>query len=226
MSSSTLSFNRTNNNNGTGIGNHQHHHRPKFTEKVENYYRSSENVYKLGPTTDYYQWNTNNHVNDFFLNFGPKSNELYELNIDVPGYRAEDINITTKDNLLIVSGRQEAEQQSNKNEPYYSLNFTNKYRLPDNVDKNNMSCVFKDRSSRLTIKAPILKPSTPNCRTIPIKIIDSESNNNNNNPDTTTTATIIINKPTMANSGNSKSNSNASIFTGNSNNSGSNVSHV
>ena len=184
----------------------------KHIEKIENYYRTSENVYRL--STDHHhpmitEWITNypkqlnfrNHLQQQqqsnnslrHYNYPNLNNDLYELYVDVNGgYKPENITVTTKNDLLIINGFME---QNNGGDNYGSVNgggvngggyhskeFCYKYQLPKYVCKDKMTCMFKLGGNLLHIEAPIEQPNT---RHIPIKILNepSTATTNNNNID-------------------------------------------
>ncbi|OTF80635.1 hypothetical protein BLA29_006918 [Euroglyphus maynei] len=168
--------------------------RSNCIEKIENYYRTSENVYRLDNHPNMSDWIVNYPRQ---LNFHPhihNRNDLYRLNVDVIGYKPENISVSTKDDLLIINGHYEQQQNDDDFEQHHhhhnggcqSKEFIYKYKLPKFVNKDKMTCLFKDRG-QLLIEAPIEQPNT---RNIPIKILKESSSSgsktlNNDRPSAT-----------------------------------------
>ncbi|KAJ6224224.1 hypothetical protein RDWZM_002769 [Blomia tropicalis] len=134
--------------------------RPNFSEKVENFFRTTENIYsnKLGGGL-------------FNGNRMAFPRDMFELFVEVPNYKPEEVSVSTQDDLIIITGKRE---ETHPQYGYQSKEFTNKYTLPKNIDKSKMTCVFKDRGF-LKIEAPLIKQEEPNTRTIPIKIISDQN---------------------------------------------------
>lgn len=153
-------------------------HRPGFSEKIENFFRTTENIYETtgGKTTGIPGGLPGG------LGAGPAGigrpfpsrlagfvRDSYELYVEVPSYKPEEVAVTTQDDLIIISGKHE------ENHPefgYQSKEFTHKYTLPKNIDKDRMTCVFKERGY-LKIEAPFVHPEDPSSRQIPIKIVNT-----------------------------------------------------
>ena len=77
--------------------------------------------------------------------------DLFEVDLDVQGYKPENINI--QDNHLTISGSHEKDEQGMH---YQARHFTRKFVLPDNVEKDKMkACISKDgRIECLRVEAP------------------------------------------------------------------------
>ena len=135
-------------------------HHPHFSEKIENFFRTSENFYKHGSG------------NGFASKFSLFPRDKYELVVDVSNYEPNEVSVSTEGDLLIVNAKHE---ETDSERGYTSKEFTNKYTLPSNVDKGKMTCVFKPNRC-LMIEAPLVIEDEPNTRRIPIKILDGTVN--------------------------------------------------
>ena len=80
--------------------------------------------------------------------------DVFAVDLDVEGYKPQDLNITVQDNLLTISGRHE---EKNEDETHYeSRHFTRKFILPMNIQRDKMkACISKDGLiSCLRVEAP------------------------------------------------------------------------
>jgi len=89
--------------------------------------------------------------------------ESYEVSMELPGVRQEDVNISLENNVLTVSGSKE--QRSEQNEEEYRRversygSFTRSITLPRNVDVQNVTAALED--GVLTIRLPKSEESKP-----------------------------------------------------------------
>ena len=149
-------------------------HRPGFSEKIENFFRTTENIYETsgGKSTGLpggLGAGAPGIGRPFPSRLAGFVRDSYELYVEVPSYKPEEVAVTTQDELIIISGKHE------ENHPefgYQSKEFTHKYTLPKNIDKERMTCVFKERGY-LKIEAPFVHPEDPSSRQIPIKIVNT-----------------------------------------------------
>ena len=88
-----------------------------------------------------------------------KKDETYTIEVDLPGVKKEDINVTVEDDYLIVTAERKMKNEV-KEDDYYLLEskFGKYYRafyLPDDIDRDSISAKYED--GRLTVtfeKAP------------------------------------------------------------------------
>jgi len=72
----------------------------------------------------------------------------YHVEIDLPGIKKEDIEITTEDNVLTIAGERKMKEEV-KEEDYYKVEsaygkFSRSFTLPEKVDVENLHAESKD----------------------------------------------------------------------------------
>jgi len=81
--------------------------------------------------------------------------DIFEVDLDVQGYKPEDLNVSVQDNTLTISGTHE---EKNKDGTHYQhRHFSRSFILPGNVEVNKMkSSLSKNgRISCLRVEAPL-----------------------------------------------------------------------
>ena len=82
--------------------------------------------------------------------------DMVNVMIAVPGFKADEIEVSVKDNLLIVSGKTEDEVKTEEENTFYSEwrsdRFLRKLDLPAPVETANIDAKLKDGVLRLTLK--------------------------------------------------------------------------
>ncbi len=79
----------------------------------------------------------------------------YEVTVDLPGIKKEDVKVEIHDNVLTLRGEKKLEEE--RKEKNYRLSerfygeFTRTFTLPENVDRNSIDAEYKDGVLRLTI---------------------------------------------------------------------------
>lgn len=102
----------------------------------------------------------NNYLNDdLFNNFFEgelpavnvvETDKSFNIELSVPGYNKEDINIEIEKNLLKISAQNEIkkeEKDDNKKvlrQEFRKSSFTRSFTIPENIDTENISAVQKD----------------------------------------------------------------------------------
>lgn len=85
-----------------------------------------------------------------------ETSDMVHVMIAVPGFKADEIEVSVKDNLLIVSGKTEEEMKTEEENTYYSEwrsdRFLRKLDLPAPVETANVDAKLKDGVLRLTLK--------------------------------------------------------------------------
>jgi len=81
------------------------------------------------------------------LSFNPKK-ETYTIEVDLPGVKKEDINVTVEDDYLIVTAERKLKNEV-KEDDYYLLEskFGKYYRafyLPEDIDRDSISAKYED----------------------------------------------------------------------------------
>jgi len=97
--------------------------------------------------------------------------DAYYVEIDLPGIRKEDIEITTEDNVLTISGERKMKDEV-KEEDYYKVEsaygkFSRSFTLPEKVDVENIHAESKD--GVLEVIIPKLKEEEKKPKKIEIK---------------------------------------------------------
>ncbi len=77
-----------------------------------------------------------------------EDDHTYVIELDLPGIRKEDIEITTEDNILTVSGERKRKEEV-KEEDYYKMEslygtFSRSFTLPEKVDVEKIHAEAKD----------------------------------------------------------------------------------
>ncbi|WP_294955028.1 Hsp20/alpha crystallin family protein [Sulfurovum sp.] len=97
--------------------------------------------------------------------------DAYYVEIDLPGIKKEDIEITTEDNVLTISGERKMKDEV-KEEDYYKVEsaygkFSRSFTLPEKVDVENIHAESKD--GVLEVVIPKLKEEEKKPKKIEIK---------------------------------------------------------
>jgi HSP20 family protein len=88
-------------------------------------------------------------LNDFVPAVNTRENDqAYVIELDLPGIKKEDIEITTEDNVLTVSGERRHKEEINE-EDYYKLEsvygtFSRSFTLPEKVDIKKIHAQARD----------------------------------------------------------------------------------
>lgn len=83
--------------------------------------------------------------------------DAFEVDLDVQGYKPEDLNITVKDNELTISGSHEEKNEDGTH--YQSRHFSRKFTLPENVEMDKMKSVLAADGRTLRVEAPLKQPA-------------------------------------------------------------------
>jgi len=72
----------------------------------------------------------------------------YHVELDLPGIRKEDIEITTEDNILTISGERKMKEEVSEDD-YYKVEsaygkFSRSFTLPEKIDVENIHAESKD----------------------------------------------------------------------------------
>ncbi len=95
----------------------------------------------------------------------------YHIELDLPGIKKEDIEITTEDNVLTISGERKLKDEV-KEEDYYRVEsvygkFSRSFTLPEKIDVENIHAESKD--GVLEVIIPKLKEEDTKPKKIEIK---------------------------------------------------------
>ena len=100
-----------------------------------------------------------------------ETNDAYYVEVDLPGISKEDIEITTEDNVLTISGERKYKEEVKEGD-YYKVEsrygkFSRSFTLPEKVDVENIQAESKD--GVLEVVIPKLKEDEKKPRKIEIK---------------------------------------------------------
>jgi len=95
----------------------------------------------------------------------------YQISVELPGLKKEDIKLSVKDNMLVISGEKKQEKKVDEKN-YHRVerifgSFQRSFRLPDHVDQNGIAAEFKD--GVLVLNLPKLKEALPKQIEVSIK---------------------------------------------------------
>lgn len=108
--------------------------------------------------------------------FAPRSEasaleDYYEINVELPGVKAEDVDITMQDNNLLVRGEKRSERKETGQSFYFSEReygtFQRTFRLPPDADGDKIDAQFSDGVLRLRIAKQ--SPTMPKPKKIKIR---------------------------------------------------------
>jgi HSP20 family protein len=92
--------------------------------------------------------------------FAPRSDasaleDFYEINVELPGVKTEDVDVSIEDNSLVVRGEKRFEHEETGRTYFFSEReygaFQLAFRLPPDVDSDKIDAEFRDGILRLKI---------------------------------------------------------------------------
>jgi len=92
--------------------------------------------------------------------FAPRSDasaleDFYEINVELPGVKTEDVDVSIEDNSLVVRGDKRFEHEETGRTYFFSEReygaFQRTFRLPPDVDSDKIDAEFRDGILRLKI---------------------------------------------------------------------------
>ncbi|MEM6461432.1 MAG: Hsp20/alpha crystallin family protein [Pseudomonadota bacterium] len=108
--------------------------------------------------------------------FAPRSDALamedaYEINVELPGVKAEDVDVGVEGNTLSVRGEKRSEREERGQTFFFSEreygSFQRTFRLPPDADSENIEADYSDGLLKLRIAK--VKSAAPDERKISIK---------------------------------------------------------
>jgi HSP20 family protein len=111
-------------------------------------------------------------ISSFIPNVNTREGEYaYHVELDLPGIKKEDIEITTEDNVLTISGERKMKEEV-KEDDYYKVEsaygkFSRSFTLPEKIDVENIHAESKD--GVLEVIIPKLKEEENKPKKIEIK---------------------------------------------------------
>ncbi|MEL6998973.1 MAG: Hsp20/alpha crystallin family protein [Paracoccaceae bacterium] len=95
----------------------------------------------------------------------------YRIEIELPGVKPEDVDISMHDHVLLVKGEKRTERQHDDGKLFFSERqfgaFQRTFRLPPDADTENVEADFRD--GLLSIAIPRAEPAAQGGRKIEIK---------------------------------------------------------
>lgn len=94
-----------------------------------------------------------------------EDDDAYYIELDLPGVKKEDVEISVDKNILTIKGKREVKDEEEKND-YYRIEsaygtFARSFTLPEKVDSENISASSKDGVVEITIpKLKVEKDTT------------------------------------------------------------------
>jgi HSP20 family protein len=79
-----------------------------------------------------------------------EEDDIFKLEMSIPGFDKKEINMEIKNNKLKVSGKKEKEDISKKHKEFEVKSFSREFSLSDNINKNNIDAEYKN--GILTVK--------------------------------------------------------------------------
>lgn len=75
-----------------------------------------------------------------------ESEQKFNLEVSLPGYSKDEINIDVENGMITISSEKKEENNSNKwnRKEFYYSSFKRSFSLPDGVDVNSVEASFKD----------------------------------------------------------------------------------
>ncbi len=92
--------------------------------------------------------------------FAPRSDasaleDYYEINVELPGVKTEDVDVSVEDNSLVVRGEKRYEREETGRTYFFSEReygaFQRTFRLPPDADSDKIDAGFSDGILRLKI---------------------------------------------------------------------------
>ena len=109
---------------------------------------------------------------DFIPSINTRDGEFaYHIEVDLPGVKKEDINVSVEDNRLVISGERKSKEEI-KEENYYKVessfgSFSRSFSLPEGVDAENIHAESSDGVLEVTV--PKLQQAVDKVKKISIK---------------------------------------------------------
>lgn len=93
------------------------------------------------------------------------TDDVYEINVELPGVSEEDIAVELHDNVLVVKGEKRFEREEKGKTYYFSErrfgSFHRSFRLPEDVDPEKISADFSDGVLAIRVAKRTAQASAP-----------------------------------------------------------------
>jgi HSP20 family protein len=84
-----------------------------------------------------------------------ESENEYNVELDVPGFKTEDFKVKVDDDVLTISAEEKKEETTEEKNysrrEYHYASFTRSFRLPDNAKDDDIKALYTDGMLKLTI---------------------------------------------------------------------------
>ena len=132
---------------GLRIFEPKHGHGSLFANPLSSFFNKDEyRKYSVLPEVDVYE-----------------AQDRFVISAELPGLKKNEINIDFNDNVLTISGEKKSEEETENNKFIHFERrfgkFERKFRIPDHVDHEKISAVYKD--GVLEISIPRIEESKP-----------------------------------------------------------------
>lgn len=108
---------------------------------------------------------TKDVLSDFTPTVNTREGEFaFHIDVDLPGVKKEDISVKVDNNVLTLKGERKSKKEEKK-ENYYKVensfgSFTRSFRLPENVDAENIHAESKEGVLKITLPKKEVKKDT------------------------------------------------------------------
>jgi len=102
-----------------------------------------------------------------------RKKKLFQVQLNVKGYKPEELSVEVLDGRLLVKGRHEESQKDENSEEYALRHFKRAFMLPTNIIEDRLECKLSSNGKSLEVTAPLkcVEPAPePAVRTIPISV--------------------------------------------------------
>ncbi|XP_021951366.1 heat shock protein 23 [Folsomia candida] len=98
----------------------------------------------------------------------PKKQELFEVKMNVEGYKPSELDVKLVQNSLTISGKHEHDDETGS----VSRSFTRTWNIPEDVQLEGLTCNFNSKDNTMMISAPkkVVELPPPVEKAIPISV--------------------------------------------------------
>jgi len=99
------------------------------------------------------------------------TDNAFDVDLDIRGYRPEELNVKVEKNMLEVDGKHE--ERSDDGTRYVSRQFARRYSMPNNVNLDGIKSSLTNNGRVLKIHAPLQQASieAPRSTEVPVQIV-------------------------------------------------------
>ncbi|WP_297432008.1 Hsp20/alpha crystallin family protein [Sulfurimonas sp.] len=137
------------------------YNKPVYKDRRFDIFNELLNSFNEGRTSD-----EPREIMDFVPSVNTReASDAYYIEIDLPGVKKEDVDVSVDKNVLTISGKRESSEEV-KEDDYYRVEsaygkFSRSFTLPENVDVEKIQASSEDGVLEITIpKQEVIKDST------------------------------------------------------------------